>query len=201
MPVWNVRVKSNGAPLIQRMGARKNLEVGPVCDHPLRTPWLFEGLKLRPYMVHTLPLFAGLGALWIWNWTEGHGFLRASVVAVICCIQLLGIGYGVWKNQYRNEYLSAATFMKQHGQPGSLIMAGGEFGFEFGFDGRVLDDVRLGYRTGKKPEFYVQDYWYTNWLEKSAKRNPAVYRHIQDTLAQSYQEVHRNPGYTIYQLR
>lgn len=163
--------------------------------------WLFEGLKLRPYMAHTLPLFAGLGALWIWNWTEGRTFLRTAVVAAILCIQFLAIGFGFWKNQYRNEYLPAATYMKQHGQAGSLIMASGEFAFEFGFDGRVVDDVRLGYFSGKRPEFYVRDIWYANWLGKSETRDPAVYRHVRDALAEQYHEVFRNPGYTIYQLR
>lgn len=163
--------------------------------------WLFEGLKLRAYIVHTLPLFAALGALWIWNWTQGRTFLRIAVVAVILCIQFLGIGYGVRTDQYRNEYLSAAAYMKQHGQAGSLIMASGEFAFEFGFDGRVVDDVRLGYFNGKRPEFYVRDIWYNRWLEKSATRDPAVYRHVGDTLREHYGEVFRNPGYTIYQLR
>ena len=65
--------------------------------------WLFEGLKLRAYIVYTLPLFAGLGAAWIWKWTEGRRFVRASVVAAIVCVQFLGIGFGVWKNQYRER--------------------------------------------------------------------------------------------------
>ena len=163
--------------------------------------WLFEGLKLRVYLVHTLPLFAALGALWIWNWTEGRRLLRTAVVTLILCIQFVGIGYGVWKNQYRNEYLPAAAYMKQHGQLGSLIMASGEFAFEFGFDNRVVDDVRLGYFSGKKPEFYVRDVWYADWLEKAGTRDPAVDRHVRDTLAERYHEVFRNPGYTIYQLR
>jgi hypothetical protein len=163
--------------------------------------WLFEGLKLRAYIVHTLPLFAGLGALWIWNWTKGRTFLRTAVVAVILCIQFLGIGYGVWIDQYQNEYLSAATYMKQHGHAGSLIMASGEFAFEFGFDGRVVDDVRLGYFSGKRPEFYVRDVWYADWLEKLETRDPAVYHHVRDALTEFYREVFRNPGYTIYQLR
>ena len=163
--------------------------------------WLFEGLKLRAYIVHTVPLFAALGALWIWNWTEGRTLLRGAVVAVLLCVQFLGIGYGFWKDQYRNEYLSAATFMKERGRTGSLIMASGEFAFEFGFDGRVVDDVRLGYFSGKKPEFFVRDIWYGDWLNKSETRDPAVYRHVRDALAEHYQEVFRNPGYTIYQLR
>lgn len=91
--------------------------------------------------------------------------------------------------------------MKQHGHAGSLIMASGEFAFEFGFDGRVMDDVRLGYFSGKRPEFYVRDVWYTDWLEKAETRDPAVYRHVRDSLTGLYHEVFRNPGYTIYQLR
>jgi len=163
--------------------------------------WLFEGLKLRPYMVHTLPLFAALGALWIWNWTEGRTVLRIAVVAFILCIQARGIGYGFWKNQYRNEYLPAATYMKQHGHADSLIMASGVFAFEFGFDGRVVDDVRLGYFSGRRPEFFVRDIWYGDWLNKSETRDPAVYRHVRDALAEHYHEVFHNPGFTIYQLR
>ena len=163
--------------------------------------WLFEGLKLRVYIVHTLPLFAALGALWISSWTEGRKVLRLAVVAVIVGIQFLGIGYGFRENQYRNQFLPAAAYMKEHGQPGSLILASGVFAFAFGFDGRVVDDVRLGYFSGKRPEFYVRDIWYNDWLQKSETSDPAVYRHVRDALAQRYVEVFRNPGYTIYQLR
>jgi hypothetical protein len=165
------------------------------------TLWLLEGLKLRAYIVYTLPLFAGLGALWILNWTEGRRVLRVSVVATILCIQFLGIGFGVWQDQYRNEHLPAALYMKQHGRPGSFIMASGQFAFEFGFDGRLVDDVRLGYFTGKKPEFYVRDTWYDDWLEQAKTRDPAVYRHVETTLAEAYHEVFLNPGFKIYQLR
>ena len=163
--------------------------------------WLFEGLKLRVYMVHTIPLFAGLGALWIWNWTEGRRFLRAAVVAVILCVQFLGIGVGLWINQYHNEHLPAAAYMKEHGHPGSLIMASGEFAFEFGYDGRLIDDVRLGYFSGKRPEFFVRDVWYDDWLDRAQTREPATYRHVSTTLAARYREVFRNPGFIIYQQR
>ncbi|MGD0437264.1 MAG: hypothetical protein ABSB86_12430 [Bryobacteraceae bacterium] len=163
--------------------------------------WLFEGLKLRVYMVHTLPLFAGLGALWIWNWTEGRRSMRASVVAIILCIQFLALGVGVHKNQYHNEHLPAAAYMLEHGHPGSLIMASGQFAFEFGYDGRLIDDVRLGYFTGKKPEFFVRDVWYGEWLDHAKTRDPEIYKHVSTTLAARYREVFRNPGFIIYQQR
>jgi len=163
--------------------------------------WLFEGLKLRVYMVHTLPMFAGLGALWIWYWTEGKPRVRATVVALIVAIQFIGIGVGYRINQYHREHLPAAAFMKEHGRPGSLIMASGQFAFEFGYDGRLTDDVRLGYFTGKTPEFYVRDVWYGEWVDHAQTRDPAVYRHIMGTLAAKYREVFRNPGFIIYQLR
>jgi len=173
----------------------------PLCGLYFVSMWLLEGLKQRVYMVYTLPLFAGLGALWIWNWTEGRTFVRASCVTVILCVQFLAMGIGFWENQYRNEYLPAATYMKQHGQLGSLIMGPGQLAFEFGFDGRFVDDVRLGYFSGKKPEFYVQDDWYSDWLEHAEIRDPAVYRHVSTALAERYREVFRNRGYKIYQLR
>lgn len=161
--------------------------------------WLFEGLKLRVYMVHALPLFAGLAALWIWNWTEGQRFARAAVVALILAIQFLGIGVGVAINQYHNEHLRAARYMMEHGRPGSLIMASGQFAFEFGYDGRLIDDVRLGYFTGKKPEFFVRDVWYGEWLDHAKARDPKVYEHVSTTLAAQYREVFRNAGFVIYQ--
>jgi 4-amino-4-deoxy-L-arabinose transferase-like glycosyltransferase len=163
--------------------------------------WLFEGLKLRVYLVHTLPLFAALGALWIWNWTEGRKFARVTAVAVILCIQGMAIADGYWENQYHTEHLPAATFMQEHGYPGSLIMASGQFVFEFGFDGRLVDDVRLGFFTGKRPEFYIRDIWYDDWLEKSKTSDPAVYQHVTTTLAQHYREVFHNAGFKIYQSR
>jgi 4-amino-4-deoxy-L-arabinose transferase-like glycosyltransferase len=163
--------------------------------------WLFEGLKLRVYLVHTLPLFAALGALWIWNWTEGRRFARVAAVAVILSIQGMAIADGYWENQYHNQHLPAATYMQEHGRPGSLIMASGQFVFEFGFDRRLVDDVRLGFFTGKRPEFYVRDIWYDDWLEKSKTQDPAVYQHVAIALAQDYREVFHNAGFKIYQLR
>lgn len=91
--------------------------------------------------------------------------------------------------------------MQEHGYPGSLIMASGQFVFEFGFDGRLVDDVRLGFFTGKRPEFYIRDIWYDDWLEKSKTRDPAVYQHVTTTLAQHYREVFHNAGFKIYQSR
>lgn len=161
--------------------------------------WLGEGLKLRVYMVHTLPLFAGLGALWIWNWTEGRKIVRASAIAAIQCIQFLGIGVGLWVNQYHNEHLPAAQYMKEHGHAGSLIMASGQFAFEFGYDGRLVDDVRLGYFTGRKPEFFVRDVWYREWLDRAKTRDPKIYEFVYKTLAAEYREVFHNPGFVIYQ--
>ncbi len=162
---------------------------------------LFEGLKLHVYLVHTLPWFAGLAALWIWNWTEGQRRARIASITAILAVQFLTIGFGVWKNEYRNEYLPAAAYMQQHGATGSLIMASGQFAYEFGFDGRLVDDVRLGYFSGKQPEFYVRDGWYDDWLKGAKKRDPAVYQHVKTTLAEHYREVFHNTGYKIYQLR
>ena len=73
--------------------------------------------------------------------------------------------------------------------------------FAFGFDRNLEDDVRLGYFTGRIPEFFVKDAWYEEWLRAARTRYPQIDRHVHDTLAARYREVFHNPGYTIYQLR
>jgi hypothetical protein len=156
---------------------------------------------LRAYVVHTLPLFAGLAALWICNWTRENSYARAAVVGGFLAVQALGIGYGFWANQYHNDFLGVVRYINQHGSTDSRILASGEFGFAYGFDGRVKDDVTLGFYTGKRPEFYVAGPYYQDWIKRAETRDPKVFSYVRRVLAQRYRPVYANPEYTIYQLQ
>ncbi|HEY1341842.1 MAG TPA: glycosyltransferase family 39 protein [Bryobacteraceae bacterium] len=160
--------------------------------------WLLDGLKPIVYLVHVIPPLAGLGALWIRDWTAGRPRLRTGIVCGMVCIQAAIIIPSAIDNTYRNQYFATVEYLRSHARPDSLIMASGEFGFDFGFDANVIDDVRLGYFTGKSPEFYVKNEWYGDWLHGAETRDPAVYRHVRDTLAADYREVYRNREYTVY---
>jgi hypothetical protein len=82
-----------------------------------------------------------------------------------------------------------------------LIIGAGELAFTFGFDANLTDDVRLGYFSGGQGRFYVQNRWYQEWLQTSARTEPAAYRHVQVFSTIAIAKSLRNPGYTIYELR
>lgn len=160
-----------------------------------------DGLKEKPYLVQTIPYLAALTAVWIWSWTERRPRLRPWIVGVLVLAQVASTAAAFRENSYRGEYLSAADYLKAHAAPHDLIIGGGELAFIFGFDANLTDDARLGYFSGRQGRFYVQNRWYKEWLQTSAKTEPAARRHVQRLLDGHYQEVLRNPGYTIYELR
>jgi hypothetical protein len=77
-------------------------------------------------------------------------------------------------------------------------MGPGELAFELGFNGRVIDDVRLGYYSGKNPDFIVIGGWNRSWLQAAAVKSPEIYRFVERRLSQKYVEVFRNNVYTVY---
>jgi hypothetical protein len=115
--------------------------------------------------------------------------------------QVASTAAAVRENSYRSEYLSTADYLKAHVAPNDLIIGGGELAFTFGFDANLRDDVRFGYFSGKQGRFYVQNRWYKEWLQTSAKTEPAAHQHVQSLLDNRYREVFRNDAYTIYTLR
>lgn len=160
-----------------------------------------DGLKQKPYLVQTVPYLAALTAVWIWSWTEGRPRLRPWVFGLLVLAQVTSTAAAVRENSYRGEYLSAADYLTAHAAPNDLIIGAGELAFTFGFDANLTDDVRLGYFSGRQGRFYVQNRWYKEWLQTSARTEPAAHQHVQSLLDNRYREVLRNPGYTIYELR
>ena len=160
-----------------------------------------DGLKQKPYLIQTIPYLAALTAVWIWSWTERRPGLRWWIVGILVAAQVTSTATAVIENSYRTEYLSAAEYVKAHSGPDDVIIGGGELAFLFGFDRDLTDDVRLGYFSGREGRFYVQNRWYQEWLQTSARTEPAAHQHVQHLLETRYREVLRNPGYAVYELR
>jgi 4-amino-4-deoxy-L-arabinose transferase-like glycosyltransferase len=156
------------------------------------------------YLVFIIPYYTALLAVasaWFW-----HKYVssRAVVVALLVpflAVQLGVVGFRIVHDDYRGRYLKAADFLKRNAKPGDLIMGSGELAFELGFDGQVLDDARLGYYTGKKPEFIVLEAHYRYfWLPTLEAYEPKVYRYIMDLFKNKYEVVYDqiNDPYTTY---
>jgi hypothetical protein len=69
---------------------------------------------------------------------------------------------------------------------------------EFLWRGSIIDDVRLGYYSGKRADFIVVGDWYQMWHDAAAGKSPEIHRFIERRLSQEYIEVFRNRMYAVY---
>ncbi|MBI2680881.1 MAG: hypothetical protein HYX25_07745 [Candidatus Solibacter usitatus] len=160
---------------------------------------LFEGLKASTYLVHTLPIAAALLAVSIVHYAYGPN--RRLALAALAFMVAFQLAYGVGLNRggWRWDYAAAIGFLKQHSTPSSQIIGGGELAFSLGFDANLIDDPRLGYYSGKQPDFIVANSVYRGWINRSQARYPAIHQHLEKLLETRYREVFHNRLYTIYQ--
>jgi hypothetical protein len=150
------------------------------------------------YLVYVLPGFSaavGLCAKWLCD--QGRASRIAATLTVASCILLNTgvIGYRIYHNDYANRYSRAVSYLKAHASPDALIVGSAELAFDFGFDGQVLDDCRLGYTSGRRPEFIVLDaFYYVYWIPYLAVHEPETNEYIQKLLKEDYYKVYDQSG-------
>jgi 4-amino-4-deoxy-L-arabinose transferase-like glycosyltransferase len=162
---------------------------------------LFDGLKGSAYLVHTLPLCAAFLAFSISYWmgkSRRSLWVLAPTLTLFIAVQLGTVVDGMVDSPQRRDYQAAVNFMRQARIP-SQIIAGGEFAFDLGFESGMVDDPRLGYYTGQRPEFIAANPIYRRWIERSAVLYPEVHAYQVKLLANEYSVVFWNSDYTIYQ--
>jgi hypothetical protein len=152
-----------------------------------------------------MPLLACCTAcLVIANW-ERRGWRRyaaAGSAALLVVLQLSWIGYGIRRDSYRNVYLPAVAYLRQHAGPNDLIFAVSEFAFGLGFYDHLSDETTLGYFTGKRAAYIVvEEPGYGEAFRGFAGINPALARYVHKTLQDDYRKVYTNPVYEIYARR
>jgi hypothetical protein len=162
----------------------------------------FFNHKLVFYLVHIIPMFAAILAVWVhWCWSERR--VPRQLIAIGVCaflfLQISGVVHRINQNSYETDYLPAAAFLKQHSGNKSLVIGSAEMAFEVGFE-RVIDDIRFGYYSGKTPDFIVMGYHYDGLMKSLEEREPAVYAAATDRLSHSYKQVYNHGSYQIYAL-
>jgi 4-amino-4-deoxy-L-arabinose transferase-like glycosyltransferase len=166
---------------------------------------VYDGQKLPYYLIHTVPLLDAIVAVWIVSaWTKGSipRPLLGALLATFLGVQILTTVQRIRQNPYRTSYLPAVSFLQNNaGHPG-LIMGSSALDFGLGFEGAVIDDPRLGYHSGKSPDFIVVgDVDYAQYFDGYRTDEPAVYRFIVERLANEYKLVYNQAGETIYARR
>ena len=154
------------------------------------------------YLVHFvlwLIAFTAISIVWYWDRRSVPRWSMAAVLALVVAVQFATIGRRVQQRAYSTEYLATTGYLKQHAGSQDLIMGSAELAFELGFGGNLVDDQRLGYRSGKRPNFIVIDTnRYAEWIPQYERREPETYRYIHDMMTREFHPVLDNPAYKIY---
>ena len=165
---------------------------------------LIDGQKETTYVVHIIPCYMALLAVWLhWCWTTR--FVPAPLVALGLCgliaLQVGGALLRVKQDTYHRLYLPAIDFLKQNTNPQTTIMGTSALGFGLGFPDNFVDDGRFGYASGKRPDIIV----FSEEAELSVREAHAFYPHlppyINKLLTEEYQKIYENPAFKIYARR
>jgi hypothetical protein len=150
-----------------------------------------EGLKFQHYLVYSLPFLSALAAMTASELWQRHSMRLPACVALTLAtgFQSAGVLHQFVRNPLRNEFLPVPRWIQANLAPGDSVIGPAELGYVLGFDGSLVDDVRLGFYTRMKPRIIVTSGWYRAWAENSASRDPVVFNHIHNTLGNEYRRV------------
>lgn len=163
----------------------------------------YENMKFSYYLVHLLPLYCALLAVYTMHLWRSGATMRwavAGLLALASLVQVGGILAKIRLNDYGKSYLPAVEFVRAHALPADQVNASCSFGFEYGFDRNLMDDPSLGYYNHKQPEFIVEEEIYDGWWEESKTTLPEVYAFFKRTLA-GYDLIYDRDGYRVYRRR
>ena len=122
-----------------------------------------------------------------------------AVVAAVVLVQLATTGRRVTQRAYATSYLPVTAYLKEHTQSKDIIMGSSELAFELGYVDNLVDDQRLGFRSGKRPNFIVIDKnRYAEWIPQYQQREPETYRYIHGMMEREFHEVLENSAYQVY---
>jgi hypothetical protein len=154
------------------------------------------------YLIHIMaPVIAVLALVldWVLRTRRAPAWAVVAVFLLVGSVQLMTSASRIRQDAYHTRYLDMTEFVKQHRRPGDVVMGSSELGFELGWHNNVIDDFRLGFLTGKKPDIVVLDKnRYQEWIPNLQVFNPAAYRFTTALLNREFKLAHRNDGYIVY---
>ncbi|MEO8367768.1 MAG: glycosyltransferase family 39 protein [Candidatus Solibacter sp.] len=154
------------------------------------------------YLVHFilwLIAFTAIATVWYWDRYPAAKWALAGAMLVVLAVQFATIGRRVMLSAYTKQYLPVTNYLKPHAQARNMIFGSSELAYELGYIDNLVDDQRLGLRTGKRPDFVVIDgNRYAEWIPQYEVREPETYRYIRTMLDGQFHVVMENPAYKVY---
>jgi len=158
---------------------------------------IFDGQKAYYYLVHFIPMYASLLALFVF-WLLANLKLNWTAVllplSLIVLVQLGGLVYRIRLNSYKNVYQPAVQYLQQNAQDSQLINANIAFLFGLKFSNNLVDDTHM-----KRPaDFFVVEGEVADRLRNSRTGNLRIYEHVTSLLANCYEKVYDWNSVEIY---
>ena len=126
---------------------------------------VIDGVKRPFYLIYAVPFAIAVMSVVLVR-------TRTRWLAIpLLALQVAGLALAMRHDAYSEQYLPAVAFLRSHEQPRTLIMGPSEFGFQLGYDRELVDDFRLGYNSGKTPDYIVIDPNYRGAIGEIACRS------------------------------
>ena len=166
---------------------------------------LLDGHKQVMYLVHIIPMFAAILAVSA-HWYFAHRIISRRLLSIfifgLILLQLGGVFYIIKQNDYRKNYHPAIEFLESYPDIKShLIMGSGELGFGLEFPDNLIDDWRLGFHSGKKPDLIVVGKQYEGMFHGLRTSEPEVYKHVTELLNQEYRQIYDHGSIKIFRRK
>ncbi len=153
------------------------------------------------YLIHFVLWMISLTAVagvWWWDRRNVPRWTLVAGLVVVVMVQAATTGRRVSQRAYSTIYLATTNYLRERAQGKGTIMGSAELAFELGDTG-LVDDPRLGFRSGKRPDFIVIDRnRYAEWIPQYEQREPETYRYIRGMMDGEFHQVLENSEYRIY---
>jgi 4-amino-4-deoxy-L-arabinose transferase-like glycosyltransferase len=160
---------------------------------------LLDSQKASYYLPHIIPYYGALTVAWLAALVRRGvpKWAPAAAVAAVMAVHVAGLVYRSYLNPYARTYAPAVEVVRKHIAADDLIFGNSSLAFGIGFDDGLVDDVRLGYHTGRKADVVVLDQEYRQAIDRYAQTEPELYRFIQQRIEKEYRPVYDRAGYRI----
>jgi len=157
--------------------------------------------KLSYYLIHIVPLYAAVLAVWahwLWNSRPRLRGLVAAAIAIVILVDTGGIVLRARRRSYIESQRRAIAFLTAQTVPSSRIDGTAGLLYSLGFDERLRDDPLLGLRAGPSPDAVVvdPDIWaplYLGWEKQRFAEMGRIIRQLP-----KYRLAYDRDGYKIY---
>jgi hypothetical protein len=159
-----------------------------------------EGLKTPFYLIYATPLYSVLmvvAAGWIWSKRPKWRIVLAGSLAVFCLLQVGRTLIADSRHPRQSTYDPAVQYLRARFNRQTFIMGGAELIFGLGPDWNILDDVHLGFDTGKKPDVVVIDPAWEDRIQMLKEVSPPIHEFVSIQLKTEFREVYHRAGYRI----